>query len=142
MHLDYLVITIIVATVIAGCWPLFFSEQKSRRAKVESEDESTIILTRKESLWLLDLLENPPPMNDKLKALMEKYDKQRKDGSDSSFEWDKGATPQQSGDRSDTTHSAILEQVEALRQEISTLQSEMRAEFTEVKIQLGRMSQQ
>jgi len=139
MQLDYIVVAIVVATVIAGCWPLFFSEKESRRAKAESEDESTIVLTRRETLWLLDLLENPPPMNDKLKALMEKYYSQRNDSPDSSFEWDKDAIPHQSGERSETNHLAILEQVEALRQEISTLRSEMRAEFEAVKNQIDRI---
>ena len=39
------------------------------------ESESTIVLTRRESLRLLELIENPPPMNDKLKKLMADYEK-------------------------------------------------------------------
>lgn len=38
------------------------------------ESESTIILTRRESLRLLELIENPPPMNAKLKKLMADYE--------------------------------------------------------------------
>ena len=43
------------------------------------ESESTIVLTRRESLRLLELIENPPPMNAKLKKLMADYEKERAD---------------------------------------------------------------
>lgn len=43
------------------------------------ESESTIVLTRRESLRLLELIENPPPMNAKLKKLMADYEKGRAD---------------------------------------------------------------
>jgi hypothetical protein len=98
MHLDYVIMAIIAATVVAGCWIVISSAKKSRRAKTECEDESTIMLTRRESLWLLDKLENPPPMNDKLKALMEEYRSRRKEGSDTSFEWDNDAKPHKPGE--------------------------------------------
>lgn len=37
------------------------------------ETESTIALTRRESMRLLELLENPPPFNPKLQSLMERH---------------------------------------------------------------------
>jgi len=51
------------------------------------ESESTIVLTRRESLLLLELIENPPPMNAKLKKLMADYEKGRADDRDSSIDW-------------------------------------------------------
>ncbi len=51
------------------------------------ESESTVILTRRESLRLLELIENPPPMNTKLKKLMADYEKGRTDDCDSSISW-------------------------------------------------------
>lgn len=48
------------------------------------ESESTIVLTRRESLRLLELIENPPPMNAKLEKLMADYEKGRADDRDSS----------------------------------------------------------
>lgn len=43
-----------------------------RLAKEQASDEN-IVLTRRESLRILELIENPPPMNEKLKQLMAKY---------------------------------------------------------------------
>jgi uncharacterized protein (DUF1778 family) len=37
------------------------------------ENESQIVLTRKGSLWLLDLLDSPPPRNAKFKAAQTHY---------------------------------------------------------------------
>lgn len=51
------------------------------------ESESTIVLTRRESLRLLELLENSPTRNEKFKKLMADYQKGNVDGSDSSVEW-------------------------------------------------------
>ena len=51
------------------------------------ESESTIVLTRRESLRLLELIENPPPRNERFKKLMTDYQKGNADGSDSSVEW-------------------------------------------------------
>lgn len=39
------------------------------------ESESKIVLTLRESLRILELLENPPPLNEKLKKLIADYDK-------------------------------------------------------------------
>ena len=54
--------------------------------KSEKIIESTIVLTRRESLRLLELIENPPLLNEKLKKLMADYEK-RSDDSGNSFEW-------------------------------------------------------
>ena len=41
------------------------------KAKVASK--SSITLTRRESLWLMDLIENPPPRNEKFVQAMDRY---------------------------------------------------------------------
>ena len=51
------------------------------------ESENTVTLTRRESLRLLELLENPPPPNERLQKLMDDYRKMNADGSHSSIEW-------------------------------------------------------
>jgi uncharacterized protein (DUF1778 family) len=57
------------------------------RAERIIESESTIVLTRRESIRLLELIENPPPRNARFKKLMTDYQKGNADGSDSSVEW-------------------------------------------------------
>ena len=57
------------------------------RAERIIESESTIVLTRRESLRLLEMIENPPPRNKRFKKLMADYQKGNVDGSDSSVEW-------------------------------------------------------
>ena len=51
------------------------------------ESETTLALTRRESLRLLELIENPPPRNEHFNKLMADYQKGNADGSDSSIEW-------------------------------------------------------
>lgn len=51
------------------------------------ENESSITLTRRESARLLAMIDNPPPMNKKLKALMKEYEGRKVNGSNSSFKW-------------------------------------------------------
>ncbi len=51
------------------------------------ESETAIILTRRESLRLLELIENPPPRNERFNKLMADYQQGNVDGSDSSIEW-------------------------------------------------------
>lgn len=57
------------------------------RAERIIESESTIVLTRRESLRLLEMIENPPPRNERFKKLMTDYQKGNVNGSDSSVEW-------------------------------------------------------
>ena len=65
----------------------FVVQAAMEKAEKVVESEARITLTRRESLRLLELLENPPPWNDKLKKLMADYKERRTDDSDSSFEW-------------------------------------------------------
>ncbi len=51
------------------------------------ESETTVMLTRRESLRLLELTENPLPRNEHFNKLMTDYQKWNADGSDSSIEW-------------------------------------------------------
>ncbi len=57
------------------------------RAERLIESETTIVLTRQESLRLLEMIENPPPRNERFKKLMADYQNGNVDGSDSSVEW-------------------------------------------------------
>ncbi len=41
------------------------------------ESESTIVLTRRESLRLLELIENPPPRNEKFLQAMNDYQRMK-----------------------------------------------------------------
>jgi uncharacterized protein (DUF1778 family) len=57
------------------------------RAQKIIENESVMVLDRKQALRLLELMENPPPMNDALKALMTEYEERKVNGSNSTFRW-------------------------------------------------------
>ncbi|MBU0501456.1 MAG: DUF1778 domain-containing protein [Gammaproteobacteria bacterium] len=65
----------------------FLVQAALEKAERVIESEARICLTRRESLRLLELIENPPPRNEKLKSLMADYEKRRADDSDSSFDW-------------------------------------------------------
>lgn len=41
------------------------------------ENESVLALSRKESAWLLDLIENPPPRNDRFLAAKARFDRMK-----------------------------------------------------------------
>ena len=77
----------VAADIVGATLNQFVVQAALEKAEKLIESESTIALTRRESLRLLELIENPPPMNKKLKALMADYERRKKDGSDSSFEW-------------------------------------------------------
>lgn len=53
----------------------FVVQSALEKAEKVIESESKIVLTRRESLRILELMENPPPMNEKLKKLMADYSK-------------------------------------------------------------------
>jgi uncharacterized protein (DUF1778 family) len=65
----------------------FVVQAAMEKAEKVIDSEERITLTRRESLRLMELLENPPPRNEKLQKLMAKYKERRSDDSDSSFEW-------------------------------------------------------
>lgn len=56
---------------------LFFAKNKERSARrrqqVADETESTIVLTRRESMRLLQLLESPPPRNKRFLRAQARY---------------------------------------------------------------------
>ena len=49
------------------------------KAEKSVDDEAVIVLTRRESLRLLELLENPPPRNAKFLQAQERYQKVKAD---------------------------------------------------------------
>lgn len=51
------------------------------------EDDEPIVLTRRESLRLLELIENPPPRTEKFIQAMANYGKKKLDDGDSSIDW-------------------------------------------------------
>jgi hypothetical protein len=55
-------------------------KKQLHRKKKYSETESRMVLTRRESLRLLELLENPPPMNEKFKRAMKRHSELIKTG--------------------------------------------------------------
>ena len=61
------------------------SALKEAHAVIERED--IIRLSARDWNWLLDLLENPPKPNAKLKAAIKRYQKAKRDNADSSFNW-------------------------------------------------------
>lgn len=75
------------AELVGATLNQFVVQAALEKAEKVIESESTIVLTRRESLRLLELIENPPPMNKKLKKLMADYERRRIDGSDTSFNW-------------------------------------------------------
>jgi uncharacterized protein (DUF1778 family) len=75
------------ADLVGATMNQFVVQAALEKADKVIESESTIVLTRRESLRLLDLIENPPPMNAKLKKLMADYEKGRADDRDSSIDW-------------------------------------------------------
>lgn len=69
-----------MAADLQGATPNQFLVQAAmEKAERVIENESRILLTRRESLRLLELIENPPPRNEKLKSLMADYGKSRTD---------------------------------------------------------------
>jgi uncharacterized protein (DUF1778 family) len=59
----------------------------TRKPKATSEREQTIRLSRRDCARLLDLLDNPPQPNDRLRAAMKQYAKIRHTDADNSFDW-------------------------------------------------------
>lgn len=65
----------------------FVVQAALEKAEKVIDSESTIVLTRRESFRLLEMIENPPPRNKRLEKLMSKYQRGNADGSDSSLDW-------------------------------------------------------
>jgi len=52
------------------------------------EREEVIRLSPRDWNWLLDLMENPPKPNAKLKAALKRYQKAKRDDAGTSFRWE------------------------------------------------------
>lgn len=65
----------LAADIVGTTMSQFLVQSALEKAEKVIESESRIVLTRKESLRILELMENPPPMNEKLKKLMSGYNK-------------------------------------------------------------------
>lgn len=65
----------------------FLVQAALKEAQAVIEREDVIRLSPRDWNWLLDLMENPPEPNAKLKAALERYKKAKLDDADNSFNW-------------------------------------------------------
>ena len=66
----------------------FLVQAALKEALAVIEREEVIRLSPRDWSWLLDLIENPPVPNVKLKAAMTRYQKSKQDDADTSFNWE------------------------------------------------------
>ena len=66
----------------------FLVQSALKEAQAVIEREEVIRLSPRDWNWLLDLLENPPKPNTKLKAAMERYQKAQRNDAGHSFNWE------------------------------------------------------
>jgi uncharacterized protein (DUF1778 family) len=59
-----------------------------KEAQTVIEREDVIRLSPRDWNWLLDLMENPPKPNARLKAAMQRYQKAKRDDAFTSFNWE------------------------------------------------------
>ena len=77
----------VAADLVGATLNQFVVQAALEKADKVIESESTIILTRRESLRLLELIENPPPHNERFNTLMADHQTGNVDGSNSSIKW-------------------------------------------------------
>ena len=65
----------------------FLVQSALKEARGIIEREEMIRLSARDWNWLLDLLENPPKPNARLKAAIKRYQKAKRDDAGSSFSW-------------------------------------------------------
>ena len=65
----------------------FLVQSALKEAQAVIEREEVIRLTPRDWSWLLDLVEQPPKPNAKLKAALKRYQKAKQDDATSSFNW-------------------------------------------------------
>jgi uncharacterized protein (DUF1778 family) len=65
----------------------FLVQSALKEAQAVIEREEVIRLSARDWDWLLDLMENPPKPNAKLKAALERYQKAKRDNADNAFNW-------------------------------------------------------
>lgn len=75
------------ADILGTSMNQFVVQAALEKAEKVIESETTIVLTRRESMRLMALLENPPPRNERFEKVMAEYQKGKGEGSDSSVEW-------------------------------------------------------
>lgn len=66
----------------------FLVQSALKEAHAVIEREEVVRLSGRDWNWLLDLMENPPAPNVKLKAAVERYQKARCDDADTAFNWE------------------------------------------------------
>lgn len=75
------------ADLVGATLNQFVVQAALEKAEKVIESESTIVLTRRESVRLLEMIENPPPRNERFKKLMTDHERENEDGSNSSIKW-------------------------------------------------------
>ncbi|MBK8121963.1 MAG: DUF1778 domain-containing protein [Sulfuritalea sp.] len=65
----------------------FLVQAALKEAQTVIEREDVIRLSPRDWNWLLDLMENPPKPNAKLKAALKRYQKAKRDDSGTTFSW-------------------------------------------------------
>ena len=65
----------------------FLVQSALKEAQAVIERQEVIRLSPRDWNWLLDLVENPPKPNARLKAAMKRYQKARQDDAVASFSW-------------------------------------------------------
>ena len=65
----------------------FLVQSALKEAHAVIDRETAIRLSREDWDWILDLLDNPPEPNPKLKAAVERYKKAERRDADSGFDW-------------------------------------------------------
>jgi uncharacterized protein (DUF1778 family) len=66
----------------------FLVQSALKEAQAVIEREEVIRLSSRDWNWLLDLMENPPRPNAKLKAAIKRYQKARRDDASTAFSWE------------------------------------------------------
>lgn len=78
---------LLAADMMGATLNQFVIQAAAEKAEKMVENEQRLLLTRRESMHILGLLENPPMMNDKLTSLMANYDRRKLDDAHSAFSW-------------------------------------------------------
>ena len=69
----------VAADLVGATLNQFVVQAALEKAEKVIESESTIVLTRRESLRLLEMIENPPPRNDKILQAQARYQRLKND---------------------------------------------------------------
>ena len=73
----------VAADLVGATLNQFVVQAALEKAEKVIESESAIVLTRRESLRLLEMIENPPPRNDKFLQAQARYQRLKNDASSS-----------------------------------------------------------